>query len=166
MLDQKHQNRKSDRCVAGSIRHSAKYSKGAMYMHLTEDRMRSVIAQGLAGMLFILLFMFTTDYVEYGIKGDFSALAKDPGLKGIWILTFELCLNVLMQISVQTFNGRSFRWVAFVFCTIYFLLFVMHQVMHLVAGETFDMHTVLDITHHIVGLWTAITAYKWAKLKA
>ena len=132
-------------------------------MQLNENRMRSIIAQGLTGMFFLLLCMFITDYVEYGMKGDFSALNHDPGLKGIWILTFVMCMNVLMQIAIQTFNNNTFKWLTFGFAVLYTLFFVMHQVGHALQGETFDMHTIFDVTHHIIGIWTTVAAYKWAR---
>ena len=53
-------------------------------MNSIADRLRNIIVQGWAGMLYLLLLMSLTDLNELGMKGDFSALNIDPGVGGIW----------------------------------------------------------------------------------
>jgi hypothetical protein len=124
---------------------------------------RNIIAKGWSGMLFLLFLMMIADIVECGIKNDFSFLTKDPGSKGLWFIVIMTIINVSIQISVQTFESKKFRWFVFSLTLLYTLFFIGHQVVHLVMGEGIDIHFFLDITHHLLGIWAVIFAYKWAK---
>lgn len=124
---------------------------------------RNIIAKGWSGMLFLLFLMMITDIVECGIKNDFSFLTKDPGSKGLWFIVIMTIINVSIQILVQTFESKKFRWFVFSLTLLYTLFFIGHQVVHLVMGEGIDIHFFLDITHHLLGIWAVIFAYKWAK---
>lgn len=115
-------------------------------------------------MLFLLFLMMLTDLVEFGMAGDFSPLTKDPGIAGLWFIVVMTCVNVLTQMCLQVFDARLSRWIFFYLTIIYTLTIISHQVNHLIAGESFDIHFLLDITHHILGIWASIAAYQWAKL--
>lgn len=128
------------------------------------DQLRNVVVQGFAGMLFLLLMMTLTDLNELGMGGNFSALNIDPGVAGLWFMVIMTCINVLVQISVRTFENKPFRWLVFGASVIYTLLFVFHQVEHMSSGLVFDMHFVIDIVHHTLGIWATIAAFQWAKL--
>lgn len=130
----------------------------------TADRWRNIIVQGWAGMLFLLLLMMLTDLNEFGMRGDFSALVKDPGVGGLWFIVIMACINVLAQISVRTFEHNFFRWMIFGATVIYTLLFVYHQVTHLAPGLVFDFHFAMDLVHHTLGVWASVAAYRWATL--
>ena len=134
-------------------------------MEVNNIKIRSVITKGWSGMLFVLLLMMITDLIECGMKNDFSLLLKDPGISGLYLIVIMAITNVIVQISVFTFENKIFKWTVFVLSMLYTLLFVAHQVDHLMAGEGIDMHFFLDITHHLLGIWTTIYAYKWARLR-
>ena len=131
-------------------------------MNIDSDRLRHIVVQGWAGMLSLLLLMMLTDLMEFGMKGDFSPLSKDPGTGGLWFIAVVICINVLVQISVRSFDGKYFRWAIFGATTLYTLVFIGHQTTHLMLGEGFDIHAVLDITHHILGIWASAAAFRWA----
>ena len=107
-------------------------------MNSIADRLRNIIVQGWAGMLYLLLLMSLTDLNELGMKGDFSALNIDPGVGGIWFVVIMSCINVLVQISVRAFDGTPFRWLVFVASVIYTILFIIHQIDHLSARKKLD----------------------------
>lgn len=122
---------------------------------------RNIITKGWSGMLFLLLLMMITDIVECGMKNDFHFLIKDPGIIGLWIIVTVAIINVIIQIAVQTFEGKKFRWFVFILTLLYTLFFVGHQIKHLSMGEGMDVHFFLDIAHHLLGGWSTIFAYKW-----
>jgi len=133
---------------------------------MNTTKWRNIIIQGWSGMLFLIIFMMLTDIIECGMKTDFTLLQSDPGINGLWFIVIVASVNVLVQISIKTFDGYYFRWGIFVLTIIYTLIFVAHQCIHLANGEGFDMHFVFDVIHHTLGIWATIAAFQWVKVKS
>ncbi len=133
-----------------------------------EKKYQALVAQGWSGMLFLLLTMFITDLVELSLPGDFKALSMrlslDPGMVGLWVLAGIICLNVVGQMAIRAVYKRSCRWWVFGVTVAYVAFFLLHQIVHLLNGEGFDIHFILDTTHHVVGFWAIWAAYRWARL--
>lgn len=132
---------------------------------MKEKKLQSIIAQGYVGMLFLLIMMTVSDLTVAGLSQNFSLLQNDPGTAGLWLTAVILCINVLIQIAVRTFDGKKFRQGIYVVSIVYVLLFVAHQIFHFAAGDGITIDLMYDITHHIIGFWVIIYARKWAKLK-
>ena len=131
---------------------------------MNEEKIRSVITQGYVGMLFLLIMMTLSDLTAAGLSKNFDILQNDPGVAGLWLTAVLLCINVIIQIAIRTFDGKKFRQGIYVASIIYMLLFVAHQIFHFAAGEGVTIDLMYDITHHIIGIWVIIYARKWAKL--
>jgi hypothetical protein len=135
-------------------------------MEDAQRKYEDVVVQGWVGMLFLLLLMFITDLIEQAINGSFqnmaAFLAKDPGITGLWVLTGLICTNVLVQISVRSFHGKACRKIIFILTIGYAVFFLLHQIIHLINGEGFDIHFMIDITHNILGAWASWAAYQLA----
>ncbi|MEK6854843.1 MAG: hypothetical protein AABX73_01340 [Nanoarchaeota archaeon] len=129
------------------------------------DKIRDIIAQGYVGMLFLLVMMTVSDLTAAGLSQNLDLLKNDPGLAGLWMTAILLCINVLIQIAVRTFDGRKFRQGIYMASIIYMLLFVAHQILHFATGDGITIDLMYDITHHIIGVWVIIYARKWAMLK-
>lgn len=132
---------------------------------MNKENIRSVIVQGYVGMLFLLIMMTVSDLTVAGLSKNLDILQNDPGTIGLWMTAVLLCINVLMQIAIRTFDGKKFRQIIYVASIIYMLLFVAHQIFHFAAGDGVTIDLMYDITHHIIGVWVIIYARKWAKLK-
>lgn len=132
---------------------------------MNKENIRSIIAQGYAGMLFLLIMMTVSDLTVAGLSKNLDLLQNDPGTVGLWMTAILLCINVLIQIAVRTFDGKKFRQLIYVASIIYMLLFVVHQIFHFAAGDGVTIDLMYDITHHIIGVWVIIYAYKWVKLE-
>lgn len=132
---------------------------------MKEENIRSNIVQGFVGMLFLLLMMTDADLVKAGLTQNFSLLQRDPGIIGLWLTSIAVSANVLIQIAIRTFDNKKFRWSIFGISIVYVLLFVLHQIFHFIAGDGIGIHFMFDITHHIIGIWVIINAFKWAKLE-
>jgi hypothetical protein len=132
-----------------------------------ENKYQNIVVQGWVAMLFLLLTMFITDIVELAMKGDYTStsafLSKDPGMDGLWFLAFLICFNVLVQMAIRTISCLKFRWLTLALTISYGLFFLAHQVIHLLNGEGYDIHFVIDVTHHIIAIWATCGAYKWLK---
>ena len=135
-----------------------------------DSRYRAIIAQAWSGMLAVLLTMFIADLVRLSIGGQFSelaaSLAADPGRNGLWILVCLICANALIQVAVRTFDALPFRRGVFWVSVAYTAFFVLHQVLHVMSGEGFSIHTILDLTHHALGAWACWASYQWGKVDA
>jgi hypothetical protein len=128
-------------------------------------KVRSIIIKGWSGMLFLLLLMMITDLVECGMKNDFTLLLRDPGISGLNFIVIMTVTNVLVQIALLTFENKKFKWFVFVLTLLYTLVFIGHQANHLIAGEGIDIHFFLDLTHHLLGIWATIFAFRWTQIK-
>lgn len=128
------------------------------------SRFQAITAQAWAGMLAILLMMFLVDLERFAMLGQYKelseSLAHDPGALGLLVL---VCLNVLMQLAIHTFSATWFRvatvWVTAAYAT----FFLLHQVVHVAGGESLGIHTPLDLTHHVLGVWGAWSAWRWSR---
>ena len=127
-----------------------------------EDQMRSIISYGWAGMLALLLVMVVSDYSAYGILGNFSPLPIAPGTLGLFFLIILIGFNVLMQISVKTFDFMAFRWLVFGVTWIYAAFFLWHQFVHFSFGGGVDLHFFIDMSHHMISGSASLIALKWA----
>jgi hypothetical protein len=127
-----------------------------------------LVVQGWSGMLMLLLTMFITDLVEFSMRGEYRELSAlltvDPGALGLWILSGLICFNVIAQMAIRAVHRRGCRWRVFGVTVAYVAFFVAHQLVHLAKGDGFDIHFILDITHHLVGLWACWAAWRWARL--
>jgi hypothetical protein len=139
---------------------------GKMEQDQIQDiRLRRIVSTCLSGLLILLIMMFLADYIRLGISGDFSSLASDPGIPGLWLLTALVCLNLFAQVSVQISENRLVKRIVTGFVGFYGLFFLGHQLIHYRSdGFTADVHVLLDASHHIlaaIALWHGI---KWAKI--
>ena len=132
---------------------------------MKEENIRSNIVQGFVGMLFLLLMMTDADLVGAGLTQNFNLLQKDPGIIGLWLTSIAVSFNVLIQIAIRTFDSKKFRWGILGISIVYVLLFVLHQLFHFFVGDGINIHFMFDITHHIIGIWVIVNAYKWATFK-
>jgi len=133
-----------------------------------ESRYRSITVQAWSAMLMVLLTMLIADVDRLAIEGSYAQLAaslrNDPGLTGLWVLVGLICLNSLVQVAVRTFDAPPFRRLVFWTSVAYTAFFILHQGAHIVAGERFSLHTILDVTHHALGLSACWASHRWSKL--
>lgn len=132
---------------------------------MKEENIRGVIVQGYVGMLFLLVMMTVSDLTVAGLSKNLDLLQNDPGTAGLWMTAILLCINILIQIAIRTFDGKKFRQSVYLASIIYVLLFVAHQIFHFAAGDGITIDLMYDLTHHVIGIWVIVYARKWAKLK-
>jgi hypothetical protein len=111
--------------------------------------------------------MFLVDIERFAMLGQYKelseSLAQDPGVLGLLVLVCLVCLNVFMQVAVRTFSARWFRVATVYLTAAYAAFFLLHQVAHVVGGEPLGLHTPLDFTHHLLGIWGLWGAWQWSK---
>lgn len=125
----------------------------------------AIVAQAWSGMLALLLLMFISDLLRLLMLADFDAMAQalavDPGDKGLALLTAMACFNVLVQMALRTFDSPALRQFVFWSSLAYTGFFMLHQVVHLAGGEEMGVHSLLDFTHHALGVWACWAARRW-----
>jgi len=115
-------------------------------------------------MFMVFLANLTLDVVRCIVVGDFTRWAKHLGLGGLDVIAVVMAIYALMPLLVRTISDQWFRFVT-VGVTIFMTLFVLaHEASHLVAGDKpFGIQHALDITHHVLGISTAVAASLWAR---
>ena len=126
---------------------------------------RTVLSTAWSGMLAVLIAMLLVDVLHHAMAGRYAelsaTLAHDPGELGLRVLLVMLCANTLVQVGIHLFAGRAWRTAVLVLSVLYTLFFVLHQLVHLAGGEELGLHTVLDLTHHTLGLVACRAAWRW-----
>lgn len=134
---------------------------------MSTTRFQAITAQAWGGMLAILLMMFIVDLERFVMLGQYKelteSLAQDPGALGLLVLVCLLCLNVIMQVAIRTFTNNWFRVATVWLTAAYATFFLLHQVIHVAGGEPLGIHTPLDLTHHLLGVWGTWSAWRWRK---
>ncbi|PUE07697.1 hypothetical protein [Limnohabitans sp. T6-20] len=133
----------------------------------TVTNSRTILSTAWAGMLAILLAMLLIDPLQYLMRGQYEDLSQtlqhDPGTLGLRVLMVMLCLNTLMQVGIQMFSGPRWRSGVLAITTLYGLFFLVHQVVHVAGGEALGLHTLLDVTHHLLAIVATLAAWRWKK---
>jgi hypothetical protein len=128
---------------------------------------RHLLTSSWAGMLAILLAMLLIDPLQYLMSGQYEDLSQtlqhDPGTLGLRVLMVMLCLNTLMQVGIQMFAGPRWRSFVLAVTALYGLFFLIHQVVHVAGGEALGLHTLLDVTHHLLAIAATTAAWRWKK---
>lgn len=126
---------------------------------------QAIAAQAWAGMLAILVTMLVADLTAYAMQGRYDELsrllANDPGPVGLQILVWLICANALFQVALRLFDQAGFRRFAFWVSVGYTAFFVLHQTVHLAIGDEIGLHTVLDLTHHALGIGSCWALWRW-----
>lgn len=128
---------------------------------------RTILSTAWAGMLAILLAMLLIDPLQHAMAGQYEVLTRtlqhDPGTLGLRVLIGMLCANTLIQVGIQMFGGHAWRNFVLVITVLYGLFFLIHQVVHVMSGEALGLHTMLDVTHHLLAASAVVAAYQWRK---
>jgi hypothetical protein len=126
---------------------------------------RTLLSTAWAGMLAVLIAMLLVDTLSHAMAGSYTeltaTLAHDPGVLGLRVLVVMLCFNTLVQVGIHLFGGRAWRTAVLMVSVLYTLFFLVHQVVHVAGGEGLGLHTVLDLTHHTLGLVACWAAWRW-----
>lgn len=126
---------------------------------------RTLVSTAWSGMLAILVAMLILEPLRHLMAGTYeplsTALQHDPGQLGLKVLIVLLCLNAIVQVSVQALSCRTSKISILVISVLYGLFFFLHNIVHLIGGEPLGLQTVLDVTHHILAATAVWGAWHW-----
>jgi hypothetical protein len=130
--------------------------------------LRNQIALGWVLMLLVLTLTTALMIIQASFTDDnFHSLKVDPGPRSLSFLVFVFGIYVVMPIYVyivHPFRIAALRWTAVVFSALILLFFVLHHTSHWVHGDRPNLSShVMDVLHHIVGLWIFVNSIRWAR---
>ena len=131
-------------------------------------RYRAIIAQAWSGMLMVLMIGLVVDLWGLLLKSSYEQLTESlraaAGLRLLWFLAFLTCLSSLIQVGVRTFDSPAFR--GFVFCasSVYIAVLLLYTAIDTILLPHFDFHTILSLTHIILGVWACWASARWSGL--
>lgn len=129
------------------------------------DSHKQTLTSAWSGMMAVLIIMLLLDPIQHAMSGRYAelsaALKHDPGELGLNILIGMLCFNVLTQVGIQLFSNYAWRTFVLIASITYGLFFLIHQVVHVLGGEDLGLHTLLDLTHHLLALASVLAAWNW-----
>lgn len=143
--------------------------EGTMSKAIGEDvRYRAITAQAWASMLMVLTIGLVTDLWELLLRSSYEELTESlrsaAGVRLLWFLAFLTCLSSLIQVGVRTFDSPTFR--RFVFCAsvLYIAALLLYTTIDTILSPHLDFHTVLSLTHIVLGIWACWASARWSRL--
>ena len=124
-----------------------------------KEKLRNIIAFSWTGMLFANLASFIMRIIINGAE----SLGQDAGM--VWVMVVFFYIFILMPISVKTIEAPAFRWTAFGLTVLYTVLFSAHSFTGIFIIGTAAPIVMLFVLIPILGIWGAVAAFKWARLK-
>lgn len=130
------------------------------------EHFRSLLAQGWTAMMLVFLANIVMDIVRVTVQGNPVPWAEHMGMAGVQFILVVLSVYALMPMLIRSISARGFRY-AMIGITAFMSLFVAaHEVSHLIAADKpFGLLHALDLTHHLLGIWSVIAALMWARQK-
>lgn len=115
-------------------------------------------------MFLVFLANIVMDLVRITVEGSTQEWARHLGMPGVKFILAVMTVYALLPVLVRTLAAHWFRYVV-VGLTVLMSLFVgAHEVSHLTAGDKpFGLLHLLDLTHHILGIWVTVAAVLWAR---
>lgn len=114
----------------------------------------------------IVTIMFVVALLYGAIADDFTEFATHPGDIGVNITIITVVIYAALSLLVRFVRHVVFRWFVFACSIFFFLLFLAHQLSHLIVdGRPFDLYNALDFAHHLVALLSAVLCFLWARTR-
>ena len=128
------------------------------------EHWRSIVAQGWTIMFMVFLANIVMDIVRNTVMNSSTQWANHLGMTGVKFVTVIMAIYAVMPVLIRTLSVRWFRYVV-VACTALITLFVAaHEVSHLVAADKpFGVLHILDILHHVLGIWVIVATVMWIR---
>lgn len=130
-----------------------------------QETLRRHITIGWISALQLVVIMFLVSLVRAAIANDFKRFGVDPGDRGLNIMIVIFAVYALIPVLVRMFDGRVFRWTTVGVAVFFWLMFIAHQLSHLLVDKTpLSIYHVLDFSHHAVLLWVIVCSVRWARM--
>jgi len=133
-------------------------------MILKETKLRITIIVGLISMAVIQMMMNITDTVEAFLYSD-PSFAEHLGMRGLWVTSMLIVVNIVALLLTSSAKKKWARFVVIFIIAFISGFILFHQVLHIIEGDTFDIHLIFELLHHACGVWAIINAIKWLRME-
>lgn len=135
-----------------------------------EEHLVNQIALGWLMLVVIVAVMLVMMLIQSALlDNNFKLIHEDPGPKGSRLIIYVFGLYLLMPLYtylVDRFEVRVLKWVGAVLAALALAYFSLHHASHIQFGERPDFNShVLDLAHHLVGLWLVFVSVRWARAR-
>jgi hypothetical protein len=133
-----------------------------------DDYLCTQIVHAWIGMFIVFASMLLMQVLQLLIDDNVEMLYLDPGISGMKVLisieAFYAMMMVLTHLVHPVAKLRPLRWLLMVAGLLTWMYFITHHAGHYTQNERPDFFSnVLDLTHHVLGLWLVITSVRWAR---
>lgn len=130
-----------------------------------QETLRRRITVGWISALQLVVIMFVVSLVRAAIANDFKPFALDPGNRGLDMMIVIFAIYAVIPVLVRVFDGLLFRWAMVGASVFFFLMFIAHQLTHMVVDKMpLSIYDVLEFSNHAVMLWVIVCSVRWARL--
>jgi len=128
------------------------------------DRLRNLIVQGHASfpVLVISVFLFADVLEQPETLATIFAENEDV----MWTSAIFVSVSLLLQMLVRAFDHGIFRWGVFAITLFFTGFFLQHSFADIgaILRNGIDMHVPFFLVFYVIGIWTTILCWKWARL--
>lgn len=134
-------------------------------MYKTHKPIEATVAQGWILMFLIFVCITIVEFLNATVSGNLSIYTSDEGAAALRVMVMLMLLHAFVPMLVLTFDVRWFRWSIAVLTLLFGLLMIGHEVMHIFVAKNrdFGVFDLLDFSHHVLAIWVAILAVRWAR---
>jgi hypothetical protein len=130
-----------------------------------QEALRHSITIGWICALQLVVIMFLVSLVRAAIANDFRPFGRDPGNLGLDIMIVIFAIYAVIPMLLRLFDGPVFRWFMVGVAVFFFLMFIAHQLTHMMVDHMpLNIYHTLDFAHHAVLLWVSVCSVRWARL--
>lgn len=126
-------------------------------------RYRKVLANAWVAMGILVLSMYATDLLSGAVANDFKRFSSDPGPGGALIMGILFTLYAFLPVLVREFDWLSFRWFVCIVTIYVTCFFFVHQLSHIMKSSDFAVRYIVDVGHHLMGLWASYASIRWLR---
>jgi hypothetical protein len=135
----------------------------------SEQKQRALqvnVAIGWLALSITLIMVVVSTLVKAAIHTDFSEFVHHPGPQGWAVFSVQFFAYVGLAVAAVQYSAAWFRWVHVGLLALVTLYMLLHQLGHMREGWEYGWTGMVDATHHLVGVLTALQALKWARAAA
>jgi hypothetical protein len=136
-------------------------------MSKTYKPIEATVAQGWILMFLIFVCITIIEFLNASINANLSIYTSEEGAAAMKVMVVLMLLHAFVPMLVVTYDVRWFRWFVAVLTFLFGLLMMGHEIMHIFVAKSrgFGVFDLLDFSHHVLAIWVAILAVRWARVQ-
>jgi hypothetical protein len=133
-------------------------------MQQQEPSTAHFIAQGWVMMFLVFIAVLMMEFVTASVADDLSIFRNPDGQRMLRVVIFVVMLHALMPLLVWKLDAAWFRWTVLCITGVFTVAMIGHQWIHVLRDDRpVGLLNLLDITHHVLGLWVTTAAWRWVR---